>query len=275
MASRDLDRLRQALLLVLSTPAKPGATHRLRLDTIFETRISEIVVLFNYMEQAYEKGRQLGMGDIDAKSLGIGKQFSEALRDSFDFTGRKPLPGIVYSAILASVAAGYSSVTGKDIIVEAGRLARIVPYSSDVEDAVGLLEGLESIGLSDYILHLDKAGITKRSIRLNSLSVGDIAERLFDIDTGFAFNVRHFSILKHACSEVSRSVNLLEASIRAFYIMGLERGVFGKIAHDKILEYFIKLDKKDYKNSYDNDKLLGGAYLTVALVHLRKPLPLP
>lgn len=275
MPQRDLDRLRQALLIVLSTPVKPGATHRLRLDALFETRLSESVILFNYIEQAFEKGIKLGRGDIDTKGLGLGRMIADALRDTFDFTGRKPVPGIIYSAIAIAIATGYSSVSGKSVVYEANRLSRILPYSTGVSDAIDFVEGLEGVGVSDYLLNLDRKGITRHSIRLNSLSLGDLAEILYELDAGFAFNARHFTSIKNAYNEALSANNILEASLRAFYKIGLDRGLFESVLKDGILEYFIKLDKGMLGKSQDNDRLLGCTYAGVALAYMEKPLPLP
>lgn len=276
MSKRDLDKLRQVLVLVLSVPVKPGATHRLRLDAVFEARLSEAIVLSRYLEEAYERGVQLARGLIDTKNLGLGKLYSEAIIDAFDFTGRRPLPGLFYSALMLSVVAGYSSETGRGVVAEANRLVRLVPYGNDVEDSIALIEGLEGVGASDHLLTLDRQGVGKSSVRLHALSIGDIAERLSSMDMGFLYNLRGFNVLRENSSLVASSNTLVEALLRAYYNLGVRIGVFDKIdVGESLMKYFMGLDRGEYKKRYDNDHLLGAVLFSIGLVHLEKSLPLP
>lgn len=276
MSDRDLDKLKQALMLTLSVPVKPGAVHRLRLDALFEARLSEAVVLSRYIEEAYERGVQLAKGSIDTRSLGLGKLYSQAVIDAFDFVGKRPLPGLFYSSIMLSIVAGYSSETEKDVITEANKLVRLVPYGSDVEDTLALIEGLEGIGASDHLLALDQQGISKRSIRLHALSIGDIAEKLSSMDKGFLYNLRGFSLLRETTNIALSSNNLVEAILRAYYHLGVKIGVFREINEGaSLMRYFMELDRGEYKKRYENDQLLGAVVFSVGLVHLKKSLPLP
>ncbi|NOZ31360.1 MAG: hypothetical protein GXO68_05385 [Crenarchaeota archaeon] len=276
MSDRDLDKLKQALMLTLSVPVKPGAVHRLRLDALFEARLSEAVVLTRYMEEAYEKGVQLAKGSVDTKSLGLGKLYSQAVIDAFDFVGKRPLPGLFYSGIMLSVVAGYSSETGKDVITEANKLVRLVPYGSDVEDTLALIEGLEGVGASDHLLALDQQGISKRSVRLHALSIGDVAEKLSSIDKGFLYNLRGYGLLKETANSLLTCSNLVEAILRAYYYLGVKMEIFKRINEGtSLMRYFMELDRGEYKKRYDNDQLLGAVLFVAGLVHLRKSLPLP
>lgn len=275
MSDRVLDKLGQALLVTISTPFKPGATHRLRFDAVFEARLSEAVVLFKYMGEAYERGAQLARGDVDAKGLGLGRLYSRALMDAFNFTGKRPLPGLFYSGIMLSVVAGYSE-SGGDVVADSNKLVRLVPYGSSVEDAVALIEGLEGVGASDHLLALDRGGVTKSSVRLHALSIGDLAEKLSVTDKGFLYNLKGYNVLREASGVAASSSSIAEAVLRVYHRLGVEAGLFKALPPgESLMKYLMDLDRGEYKGSYANDHMLGAVYFSVGLAHLKKDLPLP
>ncbi len=274
IGERRIDRLRELLLLVLSAPVKAGAVHRLRLDPEFEARLSEATILFKYLEEAFNKGRNLAKGILDAKSLGLGSLFSSALKDAFDFTEKKPLPGLSFASLSLALIAGYASITGRDVISEMRRLVRLTLYSNPSDETIAMVEGLEAIGGSDYLLALERNDITKRSIRLNALTIGDIAEKLQSIDSGFLYNIKGIGVIREISSSTSLSKNIIEAIIKAYYLLGVRNSIFAPVENQRIIDYMISLEKKG-KAIEKGNRLLGGVYLSIGLIHVEKPLPLP
>jgi hypothetical protein len=275
LETRILDKLKELLVVLISAPVKPGAVHRLRLDPSFEARLAEVVVIFKYVEEAFRKGRELAQGSLDSRSLGLGGLFARALRDSFEFTGRRPLIGLVYASLSTSIAAGYSSITGRSIVEEARRIVRTVLYGNEPGDTISLIEGLEAVGASDYLLELERHDITKRSVSLNMLSIGDLAEKLQGVDCGFLYNIRGISKIKELYSTILKASNLVEAIIKAYYIIGTEHGMFERNVPDKkLFAYMVRLEKEN-RFSDEGNSLLGGVFIPVAFRHLESSFPLP
>ncbi len=273
---RDLERLYQSLLMTLSAPVKPGAVHRLRVDPVFERRLSQAVVLSKWMSEAYERGRMLARGRVDSKSLGLGKLVGEALRDSFEFTESRPIPGLVAAAITLSVVAGYASVSGRRVPEEARRLSRLLMYGSSYADSEALVGGLEAVGASDYLLRLEEAGLSRRLIRLEGRSLGDVFEALSGLDSGFLFNARGVDSILEGYSRALQASNIVEAVIVLFYYYGRARGVFKDLrAGARIIDYFVRLEKGRMFQGYQNDVLLGGVLWSLSLAHLDRGLALP
>ncbi len=272
---RTLDKLKELMVIVISTPVKAGAIHRLKIDPSFESRLAEAVVTFKYIEEAFERGRGLAKGSLDSHTLGLGTLFGRAVRDAFEFTGRKPLVGLVYASLSLAVVAGYADVTGRGVLEEAGRIVRTVLYGNEPEDTVALVEGLEAVGASDYLLKLEKSNITKRSVRLNMLPIGDLAEKLQEVDEGFSYNIRGITRIRDLYSGLHNVRNLAEAIIKTYYRLGVARGLFTKnIPEDKIFGYMVKVEKEG-KLGEEGNRLLGGVYLPVGFRHLEAGLALP
>ncbi|MEB3787187.1 MAG: hypothetical protein GSR78_00360 [Desulfurococcales archaeon] len=270
---RAIDRIRAALFIVVSTPLKPGALHRLVADTMFEVRLAEAAVTARYIGEAFERGSLLGRGKIDYRRLGLGRLFGDALRDLLDFTGERPIPGLVYSSLIAGVVAGYSSEAGGRPSEVAKKLSAHAVYGSDPEDAVALVEGLEAIGASDLVWALENEGLTKRAIRLQSYTIGDVTERLSARDTGFLFNATGYRLLQAALREALASSSMVEATARAFYRLGVETGRIPEMpAGTSLARYLYELDKKR-RDRESNNPLLGGTLLAVAIASVEKGLP--
>jgi len=270
---RDIDRLRASLLIVLSAPLKPGALHRLVADPRFEVKLAEAAALYKFIDEAVGKGTQLGRGKLEYKGLGLGRLFGEAARDLLDFTGEKPLPGLVYAALVSGLVYGYSAATGSKPSEAARKLSKHAVYGSSPEDAVEFVEGLEAIGASDLVWALENEGYTKRSIRLNSYSIGDITEKLGSMDTGFLFNLVGYRVLQEAIREALASKSMVEATARAFYRLGVETGRIPEAPKGVSLgKYLYNLDKKIREKS-TNNPLLGGTLLAVVVASVERGLP--
>ncbi len=268
---RVLDRLRLALLMVVSAPVKPGTVHRLRLDPDYEVRLAEVTVVSRYLDEAYERGRMLAAGRVDARSLGLGRLFSQAVRDVFEFTEEKPLAGLAFAALGASVVVGYSSETGREVADEFKRLARLLVYGTGSEDTLAFLDGLEAIGYADALLELDKAGISRRLISLEDLPLGEVLEKIQSVDTGFAFNLRGYNTLLVAWRRARQSKSLVELVLRAFYELGVDSGIIPEARGNSISSHLASLDKRLEKGS--TDKLLGGTAWIALMENAFRGLP--
>jgi len=270
---RDIDRLRASLLIVVSAPLKPGAIHRLVGDPRFEVRLAEAAALFKFLDEAVERGVQLGKGKIDYRRLGLGRLFGDAARDVLDFTGERPIPGLAYALLVSGIVYGYSSATGIRASEAARRLSTQAVYGSTPEDAIALVEGLEAIGASDLVWALENEGLSKRAIRLHSYTLGDVTEKIAGQDTGFLFNASGFRILQAALREALESASMVEATARAFYRLGVETGRIPEMPKGASLGRFLyELDKK-IREKGKNNGLLGGTLFSTALASVEKGLP--
>jgi len=272
---RALDRIRLALHMVVDAPVKPGTVHRLMRDPEYEVRLAELVVVARHVEGAFERGRQLAEGRLDARGLGLGQLFASAVRDVFEFTEEKPLAGLVFAALAASAVAGYASVTGRDPLEEYRRLSRVVAYATGANDSLSLVEALEAVGYSEAVLALEDAGLTKRSISLEDTPLGEVTEKLLPVDTGFALNLRGVQLLDPIWRSVRSSQSLVELVLRSFYELGVARGLIPGAPRGKsIASHLASLEKALERGS--TSPLLGGtAWITVLENYPRGLPPVP
>ncbi len=273
MDSRALDRARLALTMVISAPVKPGTVHRLVMDPVYEVRVAESIVLMRYLDEAFDRGAQLARGSIDARSLRLGQLFSKAVRDMFDFTEERPLAGLAFASLAASVVAGYASVTGRDTMEEFRRLARLAAYASSGEDTLEFISGLEAIGFSDALLELERKGYTRRRISLEDLPIGEILEELSHIDTGFWFNIRRAQSVIDIWKRVRGSTSIVELVVRTFYNLGVEVGALPRVDEEKasLLQSLAGLDRRLERGA--TDSLLGGTALIAIMHNVAEGLP--
>ena len=275
---RGLHALKEAYLLTLSAPIKPGAVHRLAGDPEFELRLVEFVSIEDFLQEAYRRGYMVGRGDIEARNLGLGRYISDALKRSFERTGTRPITGLVSASIsLASIIGYYEGSGTSDPLSSAVKKAvRVLLYASPPDDAVFLLEGIEAIGDSDLLLHLDNKSITKRRITLNNLSIGDIFEVLYELDTGFILNLRSLSDLSLIIDIIKKSPNAIAATVEAYLFIAEKRGLFdaSKIIKSKNpLAELAKLDKTLTSRKQFN-RLLGSVFVGIATSNYEGPLRL-
>jgi len=269
---RALDRIRLALHMVVDAPVKPGTIHRLVRDPEYEVRLAELVVVSRHVAGAFERGRLLAEGRLDARGLGLGQLFASAARDVFEFTEERPLAGLVFAALASSAVAGYASVTGRDPLEEFRRLSRVVAYATGGGDSLSLVEALEAVGYSEAVLALEEAGLSKRSIGLEDTPLGEVTEKLLAVDTGFAFNLRGAQLLDPVWRSVRGSSSLVELVLRSFYGLGVARGVIPEAPRGgSISSHLASLERKLERGSTSN--LLGGTAWIAVLENYSRGLP--
>jgi hypothetical protein len=272
-----LNIIHEAYLLTLSSPIKPGAIHRLVGDPEYEIRLVEYVQLHEFLEESYNRGYLLGRGDIEARGLGIGRIIADALKKSFERTGYKPLTGLIASAITLSSALGYSLASKKDLEESLRRYASSILYASGPDDSLSLLGGLEAIGDSDLLLLLDKKNVTRRTIQLNSTSIGDMFDVLSELDTGFYLTSRKISLLTDLAVEISRAPTVISSVVEAYLHLANNRGlidIFNIRKDHNFLKELARLDKI-IDNRKDMNRLLGGVFTAVALAISRVGIRIP
>ncbi|MCE4611748.1 MAG: hypothetical protein F7B17_07260 [Desulfurococcales archaeon] len=257
----EAHRLARVLLVFISSPVKPGATHRLEPTREFEARLVEALTLSKYMEEAWEKGRMLASGRIDARGVELGKLISESMVRSLEASGLEPLAGLHATAILLSAASGY--LRGGELSSGLPKALTPLLYRGGPEAAENLLEALDSAGLRELVWRLEERGITRSSVRFHSLALGDVFEALSHVDSGFWLNARTYSRVLEISSRLEGSQNLVEASVRAYLevlkAMGVEVGV------GRGFRALVEADRKLRREGFQGWRALGGAYSAVAI----------
>ncbi|MEB2792651.1 MAG: hypothetical protein G5Z42_03790 [Caldisphaeraceae archaeon] len=268
---RDLKRS----LFIALTSFKPGSIHRFVTDLEFELRLLESIELLDAMEVAYKRGRDLALGNIDTRSLGIGVLISDTARRSYEITGQKPLIGLMAAAISLSTLDGYISISKERILDSIGSLLTRTIYRTPAQDARQLVELAEDVGLSKYVDFLADSGFTKESIEYENRTLGDLFELLSKIDTGFMLNLRDYSYLLRLSKDMHEYKNMMLASVKAYLtitgdILNVEE-MKGIDLHDQ--SFLSKLSTLDKKYRKLRDKLegaVGGVFISLYFLNNQK-----
>lgn len=258
--------LKASLMVTLSAPVKPGALTRLSPGFEFEKRLVEAVIILDYVDEAYDRGRLLADGRLTAQKIGLGELVSEALRDAYRKTGLKPLPGLASAAITLSTLKGF---TDKQSVGLRGALrgsTNIILYRSSPEDAMELLEGLEAVSSTEHLSFLDKMRITKTKVKLEALTLGDLYEILGEVDSGFWLNAKKLDKLLEYSKTAAAERSLTLAATKSFITMAVEKGLgeLEKLDGTNIVEA-LKIDRSLRGKGYNLNYLLGGAFIAAAL----------
>lgn len=267
---------RLAYLLTLSTPVKPGAPHRLLASPEFEARLAEYAVVEPYIAEAYERGRRLAQGDLDARSLGLGRIIGEALKRSFEYTERRPLTGLIAGILVSALVIGYSraSKPTSPPADSAKRIARIL-YTPAGRDAAYLARSLEAVGDSDLVLALDNAGLTPSRIELNDSPLGTLFEALYPVDAGFSYTIRGVSRVLHIHTLISKAPNTLAGIVRAYLEALSERYRVRLESHGMTTRTLLELDKRLRAQRVQGERILGLIASGLSLALAEAPLSLP
>ena len=255
-----IEALEKALLILISTPLKPGSIHRLLATREFEERLVEAFITTRFMEEAYKRGVEVRQGKLEATSSGVGELISAALLRIFEETGEEPIVGLVSSAIVASMIKGVASERLKNI--KTSWISSLL-YSSGAAQAVKIVEALEAVGASRLVEALDRSGITRRSIELESRSLGDVFEALSRVDSGFWINIRWYKKILEAARPLARSRSVTEAALKAYITVGRLMGLLDLDPDD--LER-IAVASKRINRKRELDSILGGAFLALSLI---------
>ncbi len=250
---------------------KPGTVHRLVKDKSYEVRLAEVIVASRYLEEAYSRGRRLAEGRLDARGVRLGSLFAQAVRDVFDFTGERPVAGLIFAGLASTLVAGYSSATGRDPLEDYRRLSRTLAYQTGGEDTVEFIEGLESVGYSEAVLRLDAHGLTKRHVSLEDTPLGEVLEKINDVDTGFSFNLRGSQLIMGVWRSVRSSKSLVELVLRSFYELGVRTGRLPEARGNSIFRHLLSLEGRIERGA--TDALLGGTAYLAVLGNVTRGLP--
>ena len=261
----EAHRLARVLVVFISSPVKPGATHRLEPTREFEARLVEAFTLSRYMEEAWERGRRLASGRVDARGVELGRLIGESMVKSLEASGLEPLAGLHATAILLSAARGY---------LQGGELASGLPkaltpllYRGGPKAAEDLLEALEAAGLRELVWGLEERGVTRSSVRFHSLSLGDVFETLSHIDSGFWLNARTYNRVLEVSSRLEGSQSLIEASIKAY--LEVLKAMGAEVSVGSGFKSLVEADRRLRREGFKGWKALGGAYGAVAIAFER------
>ena len=252
-------RLARLLMVFISAPVKPGGVHRLTPAGEFEARLVEALTIASHMPKAYEKGLMLREGRVDARRTMIGRIIAESMRESYEATGLEPIPGLHVSALFLSAAKGYLEGSLREGF---SRAVMTLLYRSGLESAEEFYGALESVGPPEVLAELSSRGVTRGSIRLNSLSLGDLLEAASHLDSGFWVNLRFYSRILETASAVKGSKSLAEASVKAYAaivsLMGLNLSL-GSIRD------MLKVDVNVRRRGFKGERAMGAAFAALAL----------
>ncbi|WP_460123581.1 hypothetical protein [Stetteria hydrogenophila] len=212
----NVNELRTVLALTLSTPVKPGSLHRLMESAEFERRLAEAVLIMDFIPTVYERGVSVARGRIPSGMIGLGSQLSLLYRRVLEQVDVRPLHGLSASVLAMSAAAGYLSALGKPLREGLRQAVTALLYNNPGEDTVTFIEGLEATGASDLIGRLEDGGLTKSTIRLENVPLGDVFEKLEAVDQGFSINIRGYSRVVDLARAASRGKSLAAAILLAY-----------------------------------------------------------
>lgn len=266
---RETLEVKFGLLLTISTPLKPGSVNRISLDSEFESRLLEAVSLFEFIDKAYMRGRELAEGRVTAQKLGLGGLLALALRTAIQLTGLRPILGLTVASITLSTLKGVLDQEGRGLREGLRQAILTVLYRSSPEDSLKLIEGLEATGLSRALAHLENRGVTRSRVALEALALGHLYEVLSEVDTGFMLNIRDLGRLLELSNRIRGEKSVVRAVAEAYKELAFERKLVSiEDLSIRSLEDFLRIDRKLRARREDLDSLLGGVYIaaTLALV---------
>ncbi len=257
-----------ATLIFLSAPVKPGGVHRLQPGWGYEARLAEAAVYWEAASEAFQRGRQLWRGERDSRTLALGSLVRAYAIRAFEKTGEKPMLGVLTSLVVASSLIGYSEASGGKASAALPRFVQYALYRSPSSEALSLLEAMEAVGASEYILHLDSRGVNRRTIELQGLPMGDVFEALSGVDSGFWLNLRSYGRVLDVAREAGRAESLVEASLAAFKAAA---GIMGAKLEAQGVREALKLDAELRKRGVSLEPAMGGALAGLLLAYSEKP----
>ncbi len=253
---REVIKLSRLLLLTISTPVKPGAIHRLRLSNEFENVIQEAVRIIEHVEYAYRYGRELHRGSRTIANIGLGKLIGDSLVSVFNDLEQRPIPGLHAAPITAALMLGYKPEGDAYTRLSAG--VKAIMYRIPPEDSIALIEAMEAASLGELLTHLDNKGVTKRSIMLQGISLGDIFETLTTADTGFMLTYKGLKTLKELKGTIKTGevpgiiLNSYLTLAKAYGLMDTQTSNLKRLA---------KIDAELARRGISLNNLLGGTFL--------------
>jgi hypothetical protein len=256
----DPQTIARALLVFLSSPVKPGATHRLTPGSEFEARLVEAQVASRFIEEAYQRGSMLARGEVDSEGVGLGRLIQGSLVKSFEATGEEPLVGLHVAAIVVSAAAGY--LQGASLSSSISRDLSALLYTRTSESSEALLEALEAVGASDMVSRLYDKGITRGQIRAYAIDLGTVFEELSSVDTGFWLNLASYKRVLQVASSVRGRKTVAEASVAAYLSLLSMLGV--KVKAGGVRE-LLDADRSLRRRGFKGDRALGAAFAAVVV----------
>lgn len=263
----NVDELRTALVITLSTPVKPGTVHRFLESAEFEKRLAEAIIVMDSIPKAFERGLDVAKGRISSRSIGLGSLLSSLYKKILEHIDVKPLYGLDASALVVSAVAGYLSGQGRKIREGLRQALMTVLYRSPGEDTVAFIEGLEATGASDMINRLESEGITKRVVRLEDIPLGDVFEKLESTDPSFSLNVRSYSKILDIAKVAARGKTLTAVALLA-YLEVLARA--GYKMQSVNIKRLVDVDR-EIRRKTRLDGLLGVSYAATVLVLDERP----
>lgn len=256
-------------LVFISAPVKPGSLHRLQIGWDYEARIAEVAMYCGAVREAFERGRQLWRGERDTRSISLGGIIRSYALKAFDKIGEEPLIGLLASLTVSSSLLGYSEAAQEKPSPLLPRFIQYALYRSLPVDALNLLEALEAVGASSYVLQLDSRGINRRTIELQSLPLGELFEALSSIDSGFWLNLRSYSSVLRIAREASRAGSLVEASLATYGLVADALGV--KVNSSLPVREALKIDMDLRRKGVNLHAALGGALAAVLIAYAENP----
>ncbi|MDM7275260.1 MAG: hypothetical protein P3X22_003950 [Thermoprotei archaeon] len=268
---RETIPLKVSLMVTLSAPVKPGALTRLVPGFEFEKRLVEAVIILNYIDDSYERGRLLADGELTIQKIGLGELVLEALREAYRSSGLKPLSGLVAAALTLSTLKGFADRQGRGLRGALRSSTTLILYRSSLEDSLKLLEGLEAVSSTEHLSLLDKRGVTRTKIRLEALTLGDLYEILGEADSGFWLNSRKLDKLLEYSKIAASEKSMTLAAIKSYTAIAIEKGLreLEKLDITNIVEA-LKLDRSLRSKGYNLNHLLGGTFIAIALAASEK-----
>ncbi len=165
--------------LALYTTIKPGAYHRLRLESSIEKIFSNTLSSLDYIIEATILGEKVRKGELAAQHIGIGKLLGRALREAYRWNPHSVYPDYIVPQIIYAFALSYSEP--ESIIKEYGKVKKaldLVLATRDWREIRAFIDALKSIHRNDMVEHLEANGITSLGGVRGEVDFTDIARIL-------------------------------------------------------------------------------------------------
>ncbi|NPA96849.1 MAG: hypothetical protein GXO32_04545 [Crenarchaeota archaeon] len=176
----------KAITYACGSYPKPGAPHRLSLDSDFEYCMITGFAALRTVESLLSALEKLARGSVTLGDLGLGKAMAACVEEASKEIGHRLIVEVAL-AIPISVLLGWAEQRGEGISIVSRALALAPP-----DDSRELVEVLHSLG-GEYAYDLERADLSPRRVVVEGMSVDDVLEMLGKASTRYRY-LKHLDV---------------------------------------------------------------------------------
>ncbi len=161
-------------LAVYST-IKPGALHRLRVESSTEHILSNVISVIDFIVDATDIGEKVRRGDLAATSFELGKFLGKCMREAYRWNMHHVYPDFFIPQIIYTIAISHADPDS--VIKDSGKIRRslgIFLGSRNWREIKYFMDTLRSIHRTDMYEHLTLSGITHVGMIETGVSFHDV-----------------------------------------------------------------------------------------------------